>query len=220
MQTICTSLQADNHASSSPLSFFTGRMPFLPPNQQHQSAEGIALKASALVAAEVTGICILRQCMSVCVLCLAKASVVSSSGRQMIGQRKSSSPQSAPSSPSNRPGTYMAKLAESGSVRSASGTLLRLTYVSVFKKLSHGETICPADCGGSTSVRRRIHSPHSFGGLAVPLGPTDGSRHRLMPPTVGGIKIHNCTIILSHFPVPNLSLVDCNTKKCCMPVGA
>ena len=153
------------------LDFTEGRMPFLPPNQQRQSAEGISLKASALVAAEVTGICILRQSMSVCVLCLAKASVVSSSGRQMIGQRKSSSPQSAPSSPSNRPGTYMAKLAESGSVRSASGTLLRLTYVSVFKKLSHGETICPADCGGSTSVRRRIRSLHRFGGLAVLLGP-------------------------------------------------
>jgi len=30
---VCTSLQTDNHASTSPLSFFTGRMPFLPPNQ-------------------------------------------------------------------------------------------------------------------------------------------------------------------------------------------
>ena len=36
---VCTSLQADNHASSPPLSFFTGRMPFLPPNQQCQSTE-------------------------------------------------------------------------------------------------------------------------------------------------------------------------------------
>jgi len=27
-----TSLQTDNHASTSPLSFFSGRMPFLPPN--------------------------------------------------------------------------------------------------------------------------------------------------------------------------------------------
>ena len=33
---VCTSLQADNHASTPPL-FFTGRMPFLPPNQQRQS---------------------------------------------------------------------------------------------------------------------------------------------------------------------------------------
>jgi len=34
---VCTSLQTDNHASTLPLSFFTGRMPFLPPNQQRQS---------------------------------------------------------------------------------------------------------------------------------------------------------------------------------------
>jgi len=37
---LCTSLQTDNHASTPPLSFFTGRMPFLPPNQQCQSTEG------------------------------------------------------------------------------------------------------------------------------------------------------------------------------------
>jgi len=37
---VCTSLLTDNHTSSPPLSFFTGRMPFLPPNQQHQSTEG------------------------------------------------------------------------------------------------------------------------------------------------------------------------------------
>ena len=37
---VCTSLQTDNHASTPPLSFFTGRMPFLPPNQQCQSTEG------------------------------------------------------------------------------------------------------------------------------------------------------------------------------------
>ena len=37
---VCTSLQADNHASTPPLSFFTGRMPFLLPNQQRQSTEG------------------------------------------------------------------------------------------------------------------------------------------------------------------------------------
>jgi len=39
---VCTSLQTDNHVSISPLSFFfTGRMPFLPPNQQRQSTEGL-----------------------------------------------------------------------------------------------------------------------------------------------------------------------------------
>jgi len=37
---VCTSLQTDNHASTSPLSFFTGRMPFLPPNQQCKNTEG------------------------------------------------------------------------------------------------------------------------------------------------------------------------------------
>jgi len=37
---VCTSLQTDNHANTPPLSFFTGRMPFLPPNQQRQSTEG------------------------------------------------------------------------------------------------------------------------------------------------------------------------------------
>jgi len=37
---VCSSLQTDNHASTPPLSVFTGRMPFLPPNQQRQSTEG------------------------------------------------------------------------------------------------------------------------------------------------------------------------------------
>jgi len=37
---VCTSLQTDNHASIRTLSFFTGWMPFLLPNQQHQSTEG------------------------------------------------------------------------------------------------------------------------------------------------------------------------------------
>jgi len=38
---VCTSLQSDNHASTPPLSFFTGRMPFLPLNQQHQSTKKV-----------------------------------------------------------------------------------------------------------------------------------------------------------------------------------
>jgi len=37
---ICTSLQTDDDASTPSLEFFTGRMPFLPPNQQRQSTEG------------------------------------------------------------------------------------------------------------------------------------------------------------------------------------
>ena len=40
---VCISLQTDNHASTPPLKFFTGRMPFLPPNQQRQSTEGTIL---------------------------------------------------------------------------------------------------------------------------------------------------------------------------------
>ena len=38
---VCTLLQTDNHASTPPVSFFTGRMPFLLPNQQCQSTEGV-----------------------------------------------------------------------------------------------------------------------------------------------------------------------------------
>jgi len=33
-------LTTDSHANMPPVSFFTGRMPFLPPNQQRQSTEG------------------------------------------------------------------------------------------------------------------------------------------------------------------------------------
>jgi len=31
---VCSLLQTDNHTSTPPLSFFTGRMPFLQPNQR------------------------------------------------------------------------------------------------------------------------------------------------------------------------------------------
>jgi len=40
---VCTLLQTDNHTSTSLLEFFTGRKPFLPPNQLHQSTEGISI---------------------------------------------------------------------------------------------------------------------------------------------------------------------------------
>jgi len=36
---VCTALQTDNHQHPT-TQFFTGRMPFLPPNQQRQSTEG------------------------------------------------------------------------------------------------------------------------------------------------------------------------------------
>ena len=47
MEIICTSLQTDNHASTSPLSFYR-QMPFLPFNQQRQSTEGSTLTKISL----------------------------------------------------------------------------------------------------------------------------------------------------------------------------
>jgi len=45
IQIICTSLQTDNYATTVPHhTVFTGRLPFLPPNQQRQSTEGINKK--------------------------------------------------------------------------------------------------------------------------------------------------------------------------------
>jgi len=41
MQIICTSLQTDNHASTSPL-VFTGWMPFLSPNHSVKAPKNIA----------------------------------------------------------------------------------------------------------------------------------------------------------------------------------
>jgi len=37
---LCTPLQTDNHAGTQHSSSFTGRVPFLSPNQQRQSTEG------------------------------------------------------------------------------------------------------------------------------------------------------------------------------------
>ena len=45
---VCTSLQTDDHASTPPIKFFTGRMPFLPPNQQRQSTEGKSTEGSSI----------------------------------------------------------------------------------------------------------------------------------------------------------------------------
>jgi len=39
-------IQTDNHTSTPPLCFLTGRMPFLPPNQQSQSTEGTKYQSS------------------------------------------------------------------------------------------------------------------------------------------------------------------------------
>jgi len=40
---VCTLLQTDNHASTPPLSFFTGRMPLLPPNQSINALKGFTI---------------------------------------------------------------------------------------------------------------------------------------------------------------------------------
>jgi len=53
---VCTSLQTDNHASTPPLSFFTGRMPFLPPNQQHQSTTGWVKKVSCCTVIDIANL--------------------------------------------------------------------------------------------------------------------------------------------------------------------
>ena len=45
---VCTSLQTDNHASTPPLCFFTGRTPFLLPNQQCQSTGGTITEGTFL----------------------------------------------------------------------------------------------------------------------------------------------------------------------------
>jgi len=49
---VCTSLQTDNHART-PQLFFTGWMPFLLPNQQRQSTEGIQTKRTVLNMSEL-----------------------------------------------------------------------------------------------------------------------------------------------------------------------
>jgi len=40
---VSTLLQTDNHAKNLTTQFFTGRMPFLPPNQQRQSTESTSV---------------------------------------------------------------------------------------------------------------------------------------------------------------------------------
>ena len=48
-QIICTSLKMVNHASTTSLKPFAGQMPFLQPNQQRQSTEGIKNESNILV---------------------------------------------------------------------------------------------------------------------------------------------------------------------------
>jgi len=64
---VCTSLQTDNHASTPPLSFFARRMPFLLPNQQRQSTEGLLLIFYKVVSPRL-------QCFNAVVWAAARAS--------------------------------------------------------------------------------------------------------------------------------------------------
>ena len=59
---VCTSLQRDSHASTVPLMFFTGRLPFLPPNQQRQSTEGIPTTLTVLIISYVDSYSCSLQC--------------------------------------------------------------------------------------------------------------------------------------------------------------
>jgi len=53
---VCTSLQTDTHASTPPLSSFTGRMPFLTPNQQRHSTEGKGCDIYTAIKIRVTSV--------------------------------------------------------------------------------------------------------------------------------------------------------------------
>jgi len=50
---ICSLLQTDNHTSTT-TQFFTSWMPFLPPNQQHQSTEGIFKPSLKAISKQLT----------------------------------------------------------------------------------------------------------------------------------------------------------------------
>jgi len=46
---VCTLFQTDNHASTSPLCFFTGRMPFLPPNDSVKALKALFMTTRCYV---------------------------------------------------------------------------------------------------------------------------------------------------------------------------
>jgi len=58
---VCTLLQTDNHASTLP-QFFTGHMPFLLPNQQRQSTEGINSNEKLLLKLVITEVTTFSDC--------------------------------------------------------------------------------------------------------------------------------------------------------------
>ena len=66
MQAICTSLQTDNHASTSSLSFLRARC-FLPTNQQRQSTEGRRRKLHTVENFHSTSVSVLSQKGCICI---------------------------------------------------------------------------------------------------------------------------------------------------------
>jgi len=62
---ICTSPQTDVYASTPPLSFFTGQMPFPLPNQWHQRIEGINLNVTCPQNADAIRFSLSLQCTAV-----------------------------------------------------------------------------------------------------------------------------------------------------------
>jgi len=61
---VYTLLQTANHASTSPLKFFTGWMPFLLPNQQRQSTEGTCCRHLKDIQCSVFDVIINADCTS------------------------------------------------------------------------------------------------------------------------------------------------------------
>jgi len=53
---VCTSVQTDNHASTLPLKFFAGRMPFLLPNQQTNSVKALKGFTHAMLSKRLNGL--------------------------------------------------------------------------------------------------------------------------------------------------------------------
>jgi len=69
---VCTLLQTDNHATPHN-SVFTGRMPFLPPNQQLQSTEGMKKNCiwNEMLCSENLILCRLAKCCDASIFALA-----------------------------------------------------------------------------------------------------------------------------------------------------
>jgi len=81
---VCISLQTDNHASTSPLSFFTGQMPFLPPNQQRRSTEGTYDKNTFMYKNEPFNVCVRACVLNLCLCVCSLVPLQSSTGHKPL----------------------------------------------------------------------------------------------------------------------------------------